>query len=105
MYVPVKSTVHNLNTNLTFTVLDFRGRNSFPNTQEGLVFQHNFQKKVRDGYITKTFLVRTDNTGWRVDYLALGPVEAVYGPNGESHFKTNEAAAAALETHLSGETC
>jgi len=99
----------NLHTDLTFEVIDMRGTKGFPKGQKGLVFSHKDQRVLKcrvtgiDLPQNSTFVVRTDDTGkgWRIDRAeGFGMFVAVYGPNRESYFPTNDAAAAALETHL-----
>jgi hypothetical protein len=100
MHVKPTQKTTKLGTDLTFDVLDLRGRQGFPEGQDGLVFVHKDYRQVGI-----SFVVRTDSMcrgKWRVDRM-VGPIaEAVYGPNREDYFPTNTAAAVALAKHLGG---
>ena len=99
-----------LGTELTFEVLDMRGRKGFPKGQTGLVFVHKDTRVVpcrltgQSIHLNATYVVRTDTARpreWRVDHQDFGPLfTAVYGPDHESYFLTNEDAAATLVNHL-----
>lgn len=72
-----------LKTNLRFRALDMQGVNGFPQGKRGRVFVHG------------DYMIRTDPQGWRIDRMGIVP-EAVYGPNGQTHFASAEKAAAIL---------
>lgn len=74
-----------LKTNLRFRALDMQGINGFPQGKRGKVFIHG------------DYMIRTDPQGWRIDRMGIAP-EAVYGPNGQTHFASAEKAAAILST-------
>lgn len=104
---PNQSTTR-LGTDLTFEVVDMRGRNGFPKGQRGLAFRHQERRTIQcrstglDIRRNADYVVRTDQTGdWRVDHReGFGIDVAVYGPNRESYFPSHTAAAVALKAHL-----
>jgi poly(A) polymerase Pap1 len=73
----------NLKTAIQFRALDMQGVNGFPQGKRGKVFIHG------------SYVIRTDPQGWRIDRMGIVP-EAVYGPNGQTHFASAEKAAAIL---------
>ncbi len=109
MQVKPSQTTTKLGTDLTFEVVDMRGRNGFPAGQKGLAFSHSEDRTIQcrstgiDIRRKARYVVRTDDTrqGWRVDHReGFGIDVAVYGPKRESYFPTHTAAAAALKSHL-----
>lgn len=95
-----------LGTQIAFNVIDLRGKQGFPQGQDGLVFEHLERRLVRCKYTGESikrdarYVIRTaaGDSGWRIDLLPkLGPAEAVYGVTDRAtHWPTNEAAAQAL---------
>ena len=94
---------------VTFEVIDWRGRGGFPKGQKGLLFEHREARTISDKYTglnihrAARYIVRTaaGEEGWRVDEVHhLFPTETVYGPKRETHWATNHEAAAALQGHL-----
>lgn len=92
---------------MKFETIDMRGKNGFPVDERGFVFVHKDERLVHCRHtglpvqLRDTYLIRTDNEGWRIDRQDYGPLfEAVYGPNRESHFSTKQEAVAALAAHL-----
>jgi hypothetical protein len=96
-----------LGTALTFEVVDMRGRNGFPQGQKGLAFRHQERRTIYCGVSglaikrSADFILRTDAKGWRIDHReGYGLNTAVYGPNGEEYFPSNDEAAFALQQYL-----
>lgn len=73
-----------------FSVLDHRGRNGFPTGPRGIVY--------RCAAGADLYYIRSDEKGWRVDLQpVVGPVEAVYDEDRNSHWATAKDAAKALQ--------
>jgi hypothetical protein len=95
-----------LDTDLKFIILDMRGRNNFPEGPSGLVYQHIDRREVKRPYTGETvkmrgeYLIRADDSGWRIDEVDYPINVAVYGPGHQTHFKTPREAAKALQAYL-----
>lgn len=107
MRISFSQTTTRLGTDLTFEVVDMRGKRGFPQGQKGLLFAHHERREIRcvnTGLPIKrdaTYVIRADETGWRIDEVfAVGPATAVYGPDREDHFPTQVGAAKALKAYL-----
>lgn len=96
-----------LGTKLTFTLIDMRGQNNFPRSQQGFVYEYLEQRVIRCKYTgcnikrDARYVIRTDDNGWgwRIDLLPkLGPAETVYGigTGRPTHWFTAKLAAEAL---------
>jgi hypothetical protein len=98
---------------LKFTIYDLRGKQGFPNTAEGLVFEYEEKRTIYCRYTGKPikrnarYVIRTGGNpsskgkGWRIDSLhSMAPAEAVYGENGQAYFSTPTEAAKGLRWAL-----
>lgn len=102
----------NLGTNLTFTILDMQGKNSFPEGAEGLVYQCQVRvvnpsilRKWAETYFIRTGGCSPNGRAWRIDKASIvagGPFEAVYAHDRTSHWATPKEAAKVLAAALEG---
>jgi len=99
----------NLGTNISFRIVDMRGKGGFPKGREGLVYEHLERRTLKNKYTgfpikrDEQYVIRTStqSKGWRIDRIALltGP-EAISAPDRTSSWETPQIAAVALETFL-----
>lgn len=94
-----------LGTSLKFTVYDFRGQFDFPEDDNGFLYMYHELRTIQCRFTGKDikrnerYAIRSDSggKGWRIDRLvSYGPLEAVYGEDGQAYFDTPKAAAKGL---------